>query len=298
VPEGGADHAFALPGHHASEEILAHSRFGIARQRFVDAVLALYEGDAFLIRLTVEAARQVVFGMIVRLDAGSDPDDPVTWPTLGLLKRQMAQFGLSSPRRIESLAALLVHNGFLESVPSQRDRRQRMLRPTAKMLSADRDWLVANYLPLQVMFPDPGYDGVMQRDPAFHRALCRVAMSFFGHGAQILGGNPDIMLFLQRDAGTLVLFRLAQLSGVPDGRDVELDYKQTAARFGVSRTHVQKIVQDAAAAGLVTAHGRLVGLTPRLWRALDRFIAESMSGNDMLFNLARRQREMSARATA
>ena len=123
-------------------------------------------------------------------------------------------------------------------------------------------------------------------------------MSFFGRGAQILGGNPDIMVFLERDAGTLVLFELAQLSGAPDGGAVELDYKATGARFGVSRTHVQNILQEAARAGLVAVTGRggrFVALAPAIWRALDRFIAESMSGHDMLFKVAQRQTGATAR---
>ena len=292
------DHAFAVAGHHSPEEILAHDRFAVARARYVDAILALYEGDAFLTRVMGEAARAVIFLVILCLDAGYDPDDRATWLTLKRLKQQMAQYGLSSPRHIESTVALLVHNGFLESIPSQRDRRLRLLTPTARMLSHDRDWLAANYLPLQLMFPDPGYGAVMQRDPAFRRALRRIAMGFSGRGAEILGGNPDMMLFLARDAGVLILFKLAQMAGASDGSAVELDYKDIGARFCVSRTHVQKILQDAARAGLVAVSGRgghFVALTPRIWRALDRFAAEGMSGHDMLFNLARRQVETTSR---
>ncbi|MBV8837782.1 MAG: hypothetical protein JO000_14675 [Alphaproteobacteria bacterium] len=289
----------AGPKRHAPEEILRHQKFPLARQRFLDTVLALYHGDALLTRLMVEAARQVVFSAILCLDAGSDPDDLATWPTLGLLKQSMVQYGLSSPRRIDSLVALLTHNGFLESTLSPYDRRLRILRPTEKMRSTDRDWWAANFLPLQVMFPQPGYGEVIGRDPAFHRDLRRAAMRCFANGAQILGGNPDIMVFLERDAGTLVLFRLAQLAGAPDSGAVELDYKDVGARFGVSRTHVQKILQDAACARLVEVSGRSVALMPRIWRALDRFIVESMSGNDMLFNMARRESETRARrATA
>jgi hypothetical protein len=217
---------------HSAEEILAHPRFAAARTDFVNAVLALYEGDSFLTRLTVEAARQVIFSMIVCLDAGSDPDDPATWPTLTVLKQQMAQYGLSSYSR------------------------RHMLIPTAKMHSADQDWLTVNYRPLHLMFPEPGFGAVMRRDRAFHRALRQVSMDFFGHGAQILSGNPDIMLFLERDAGTLILFRLVQLAGVPDDRVVELDYTRTGARLGVSRTHVRKILEDAARAELVELSGR------------------------------------------
>jgi DNA-binding IscR family transcriptional regulator len=286
------DHALAVASHHSAEEILAHAKFPLARTRFIDGILALYEGETFLTRLMGEAARGVIFLVILCLDAGHDPDDEATWLTLKRLKQQMAQYGLSSPRHIENTVALLAHNGFVESVPSQRDRRLRLLTPTAKMLSHDRDWLAANYRPLQVMFPDPGYGAVTQRDPAFRRALRRTAMGFLGHGAQILGGNPDMMLFHARDAGVLILFKLAQMAGAPDGRAVALDHKHIGARFGVSRTHVQKILQDAARAGLVAVSGRggrSVALTPRMGRALDRFTAESMSGHDMLFNIAQHQ---------
>ena len=249
------DDVATIARHHSPEEILAHQRFPLARGRFIDAILALYEGDAFLTRVMAEAARGVIFLVILCLDAGHDPDDPDTWLTLRLLKQQMAQFALSSPRHIEGLVALLVHNGFVDSIPMQRDRRLRRLAPTAKMLAHDGDWLAANYLPLQLMFPDPGYGAVMRRDPAFRRALRRVTMGFFAHGAQILASNPDMMLFHARDAGILILFKLAQLAGGPDGGAVTLDYKEIGARFGVSRTHVQKVLQDAAQAGLIAVSG-------------------------------------------
>jgi len=272
-------------------EILAHPRFAVARACFVDGILALYEGDALLTRLMGEAARGVIFLVLVCLEAGHDEDDPSTWLTLGRLKQQLEPYGLSSPRHIEGLVSLLVHNGFLESIPSQSDRRLRFLRATGKMLSVDHDWLVANYQPLQSMFPDPGYDEVLRRDPAFRRVLRRVAIDSLANGARILGGNPEIMMFHERDAGILILFNLAQLAGGPDGRPAEFDYKETGARFGVSRTHVQKILQDAESAGLLAITGRgrrCVSLTPAIWAALDRFTAESLSGHDLVFAIAKR----------
>ena len=107
-------------GHHSPEEILAHPRFAAARTAFVDAVLGLYEGDAFLNRLLLEASRQIIFNMMVQLYFNYDEADPVTWPTMRALKQQMAGFGLSSPRRIEDLVVRLVHFGYLESLASQR----------------------------------------------------------------------------------------------------------------------------------------------------------------------------------
>jgi hypothetical protein len=293
--------AFADISYHSPQDILAHPRFVAARTAFVDAVLALYEGDVFLTRLLLEAARTVIFGVIVSLDAQYDESDRATWPTMGLLKQQMTQFGLSSPRRIEDLVARLIHSGFLKSNPAKRDGRVRLLTPTAEMLSTDRDWLAVHYLPLQVLFPDPGYAGPMQRDPSFHRAQRLVAMGFLGHGAQILAGNPAMMLFLSRDAGVMILIKLIQMAGARVGHLSELSHEDSGALFGVSRTHVRKILQDAEREGLVELSGRghrFVELKPAVWQAFDRFVAESMSGHDLLFKIAQRQMNMPARLSA
>ena len=253
-------------------------------------MLGLYEGDAFLNRLLLEAARQVTFNMIVQLYFGYDEADPATWPTMRALKQQMTAFGLSSPRRIEDLVARLAHFGYLESRPSPHDRRVRIHTPTAKMIALDQDWLTALYRPLQAMFPDPGYPEVIGRDPAFQRAQRLVALGFAAHGSQILAGNPDIMLFMNRDAGMTILTKLVQMFYAAEGSDIEkLSYSDIGARFGVSRTHVRSILQDAGQAGLVALTGqggRLVELKPAILRAFDRFIADSMSGHDLLHRIA------------
>jgi len=282
--------------HHSPEEILAHPRFAAARMAFVEAVLDLYEGDAFLNRMLVEAGRQITFNMIVSLHFAHDVADPATWPTMRLLKERMAVFGVSSPRRIEDLVARLVRFGFLAQLPSRRDRRVRILTPTAKMLALDQDWLSSQYAPLQAMFPDPGYSQVIGRDPAFQRAQRLVALGFSARAVDILAGNPDMMLFLNRDAGVMILIKLVHLAAAAaadaangDNAANGLSYADIGARFGVSRTHVRTILQDAAKAGLVGLSGRggaLVELKPAVLQAFDRFVAASMSGHDLLFRIA------------
>ena len=273
--------------YHSPEEILAHPHFLTARTAYVGAVLDLYEGDAFLNRLLLEAGRQITFNMIVGLHFGHDEADRATWPTMRLLKERMVVFGLSSPRRIDDLVSRLAHFGFLEQLPSRRDGRVRILTPTAKMISLDQDWLSAHYVPLQVMFPDPGYSPAIGRDPAFQRAQRLVALGFSALGAQILAGNPDMMLFLNRDAGVMILIKLVHLAAAA-GAD-GLSYADIGDLFGVSRTHVRTILQDAERAGLVGLSGRggqLVELKPSVLQAFDRFVAASMSGHDLLFGIA------------
>jgi hypothetical protein len=278
----------ALPAH-TPEDILAHPRFAAARAAFIDAVLASHEGDQFLSRLMVETMRQVTFNMIVSLHLRHDETDRATWPTPRRLKDELKMFGLASERRIDALVARLIHFGYVESHASQQDGRVRILYPTAKMMARDAEWLAYHYVPLHVMFPDPGYREPMARDPAFQRAQRLVSLDFSAKGAEIVAGNPAVMRFMHRDAGMLVLIKLVQLSTAA-GSAEGLSYADIGARFGVSRTHVRSLLEDAAQYGDVSLSGpggRLVELKPSILQAFDRFLAEAMSGHDLLYKLAR-----------
>ena len=277
------------PSFRSPDEILAHPRFAAARAAFVDAVLAFHEGDPFSSRLLVEAMRQVTFNLIVSLHLRYDASDRTTWPTPRRLKDELAIFGLASGRRVDALVARLVHHGYVESRPAEQDGRMRILSPTDKMMALDRDWLAYQYVPLHVMFPDPGYAEPLARDPAFQRAQRLIALGFSGKGAEIMAGNPAIMRFMNHDAGVLVLIKLIQMSAALEAAE-GLSYADIGARFGVSRTHVRTLLQDAAQHGdvsLVGRGGRLVELKPAILRAFDRFLADAMSGHDMLYRLAR-----------
>jgi ribosomal protein L20A (L18A) len=139
------------------------------------------------------------------------------------------------------------------------------------------------------MFPKPGYSQPIKRDRTFQRVQRVVALGFSARGADILASNPGMMLFHTRDAGVTILVKLVQMTNAAGTGAVELSYSDIGTRFGVSRTHVRKLLQDAERADLVRLSGqgeRLVELKPAMLNAFDRFVAESMSGHDLLYGIA------------
>jgi hypothetical protein len=101
-----------------------------------------------------------------------------------------------------------------------------------------------------------------------------------------MAGNPAVMRFMNRDSGVLVLIKLIQMQAADDGKGVT--YQDIGPRFGVSRTHVRLLLEDAAQHGDVSLSGRtrrLVELQPSILQAFDRFLAEAMSGHDLLYRL-------------
>lgn len=273
------------------EEILAHPRFPDARNAMLQAMLALYEHDPFLNRLLLQVGRNVMFVVIMCLHARYDETDPATWPTLNLVKRSMEIFQLASPRRVADLVSRLIKTGYLEQVSSPRDRRVRILTPTDKMLAQDQDWLVSHYAPLQVLYPDPGYGRIMQRDPAFQQTQRLVAINMFAFSAQLMARNPTMMQFMIREGGIMTIIKLLHLAGSNDEATREISYSDIGARFGVSRTQIRKLLQQAEKDGLVRltrGRGHLVQLLPRLVEAYDRLIADTMVAHDISYNLAQR----------
>lgn len=274
-----------------AEAILRHPRFPQARATYVDSVMTLYGEDAFLNKLLMEAVRIVIFSVAICLDAAYREEDRGTWPTVANLKKALAMFGLASPRRIEQVTARLVQTGFLESRVSPIDRRARLLVPTARMIDHDCQWLMAHYAPLAEMFGPDDFALPLSGDLRFQQVQRRVATDFFPQSAAVLLRNPDMMLFLARDAGVFVLVSLVQDSLERGTTEVPLSLSTLGTRFGVSRTHVRQLLGTASEQGLVTIDPsrRTIGLSPRLLASLDRFIADSMSNHDLTGAAARKE---------
>lgn len=280
-----------LPSFHSAEEILAHPQFSAARNALLGKMLELYEHDPFLNRLLLETGRNTVFVVIMCLHATYDEADRATWPTLKAVTEAMAGFSVGSPRRVADLVSRLVKTGYLEQLPAPIDRRVRILKPTQKMILQDQDWLESHYIPLQVLFPNPGYAFIMQRHPAFHLTQRVVSRSLFPLAAQIMARNPTMMQFMCREAGMMIIIKLMRLAGPNPEMNQEIAYSDIGARFGVSRTQVRKLLQEAEKIGLVRltrAKAQMAQLTPMLIEIFDRFIADGMSGHDLVYQLALR----------
>lgn len=273
-------------------DILRHPRLPRARKAYLDSLLEVYGDDPFLVRLLIESGRFAVYLVTTVLDAAHDPARRETWLTVGLLKQTMQRFGCASARHVDQLIARLCAVDYIESRVCEEDRRARILVPTEAFRTHDRDWLAANFAPLQVLYPQHGYDPIMNRDARFHAAFRRNGLPFLSLGARLFSAQRDMMLFMDHAGGLMVLASLlhdAMAQG--DGSQVNVCYTEVGDRFGISRTHVRNLLMAAEAAGLLRMHGRgarCVEILPRLWASHDRAMACSMYGHDIVYQAATR----------
>lgn len=271
----------------AYEDIVNHPRLAEARKVFFDRFLALYDSDPYTVRLLIESGRFLVYHIAGVLDAGADPARRETWLTIKRLKQEMSLFGLASDRHIDGLIARLCSAGFMDRKPAEQDRRVRILRPTEKLKTHDRDWLAAHIAPLAVLYPEHDYRPIVRHDPQFHAVYRRISIGALPLAASLLLSLPDTMLFFNHAAGAVVqaeLLRSAMMA--PDYPDAAVPYADIGRRFGVSRTHVRQLLVAAEAAGLVRLHtrgGRRVQVLPRQWASYDRGMAIGMYLHDLVY---------------
>lgn len=285
-----------MPVFHSPEEILGHPAFIEARRVWVDGMLGLYENNPFLSRLLAVTQRSAVFFNTLVLAAAHDPDDRSTWPTIGLLQETMIPYQVSSRRSIEAIVARFVETGYITRQPVTVDHRVRLLTPTEKMIAHDLDWLKVYYSPLALMFPARGYAPPMRRDPAFRTALRRVGRPSITEGVKVLTSNPTITFIMNRDAGMMILIKLVQ-TGAAHGVS-PVGFGDLADRFGISRTHVRRLLRDAEAEGLLRLSPDGVALELPLVRSFDRFLADCMAGFHYLFQLTTMSPEMAGEPAA
>jgi len=267
--------------------VLANPHFAAARARYFGLILAIYDNNPFLARLFGDSARYSVFLTALRLDALQVPDEPPTWLTQRSIGNAVGPAGILSPRTLTNCISRLCQTGYLTKHPAPQDRRRHLLKPTPKMLAFYTQSSLSLLHPLAMLVPRADYGAALSGDAGFMLAQRRAAAAVLDRSIAILARNPEVMLFFSRDAGFLVMAMLERSAAQGNGI-AEKPYAEAARRFGISRTHVRKLLQAAEEAGLVeirAAGGRAIALTDKLQRALDRFFADVISVTDLIFVL-------------
>lgn len=275
-----------------AEAILAHPRFPEARRVFITEHKKVYEPEVFPGRFGADVGRVTTLAIIVCLYANYVRGDRETWPTLTKLKTTVARFGFASPRLIDTFVARLVQTGDLELRKQPDDSRMRLLCPTEKLLSWDREWMAAHYAPLDILYPEPGFPYARERDIAFQIAHAKCAIGAFDGIIAMIWSNMDLVFFMISTSALIILLSLLDRSAAEAEHQFrEADLGDLATRFGVSRSHIRNILAAAEETGFLTRpvprkpHYRL---TPRLVAAFDRFIADSLVHSDVTYRLGLR----------
>lgn len=284
--------------HRTAGEVLSHPAFATVRRSYVVGTMANYEFTRFPGNIQPAAYRTIAIGVLVCLWSASDPADRTTWPTVARFKQLASAFSLAGTRQIDDFIGRLVRTGDIVLDRVATDGRVRLLRPTDKLLTWDRQTLKSYYDVLQALYPEPGYGPAVACDLTFQRAHRKGALVVFPAIGKFLHRNVDLLPFHQMYQGCHILMVLTDLALADPGKPIrERDLTHLRDSFGVSRSHIRNILQAAETADLlVQSKQDRQGFTPtpRGLTAVDIFIANTLACHDLTYRLALTEMEQGA----
>ena len=174
--------------------------------------------------------------------------------TLPRLKEICARSGFLSPGRARALLIYLRYLGYVELFPSRHGGLTRYL-PTGRFLGAWRRQLRAALEAASIV--EPAARLVLDRlnEPEVFDAFVRLqSRGLLDWARQDDGDMAFVRVFMHPNAGTQIVWTLLAAGGddiFPPRDPLRISLAGTARRFGVSRVHVRRILDDAEAAGIL-----------------------------------------------
>jgi hypothetical protein len=179
--------------------------------------------------------------------------------TLPNLKAYCATTKLLSPGRARALLSYLRYLKFIDPVPAELRKGPARYTATAALLTAWRSQLRAALLAACTI--EPAVRIVLDRldDPEVFFTFIRIQTDDMIAGAENDDAHredPFMRTIIHRHAGARILLSLIAATEFPPSASIPLSISATAQRFGVSRIHVQRMLDDAQREGLLSRTDR------------------------------------------
>lgn len=259
-------------------ELLKHPRFEEAKRHHCREVPATRLHQYFRHTLDADAG---AFGLGIAI-IGLNHFDKINGASIETVIFALERGGIASATRVRAMVDILEHEGMLQILPNEHDKRRKRLVFTEPFMTAQRHWFEAVLTGTAMIFDLPGAPAELAFAPKMlERYINGVMLRNFVDGFTIFEGMPEIEAFMLRKHGFLLLLQIAGTQGL----EVEVDRSELAERFGVSRTHIAAMLRDAEAAGWLKRQppsSRII-LDPAFRESLDLFVSRELAIVGMWF---------------
>jgi hypothetical protein len=267
------------PPREAIAALQAHPRFPEAAWLTAVGSVRLYRGNRLLNLMINDRGRFMISLFAVHLHRLARPNDPNSGLTVSRMAAMCSEQRLCSQGRANAMLMLMRAFGYLASAPAHADRRVRRLVPTETLMSLHRERIRILLDGCAIVMPDHASTFSVQSHPSFTPVylshLCQLYLSGFRNQRCV----PDARLFIERNAGLIILNAILGSSdpedSFPPAHIVSVRISALSRRFGVSRAHVRRLLQDAVSEGYLEKadENNSFRTLPRLVQMMNDFTA-------------------------
>lgn len=214
-----------------------------------------FSDNIILNKVVTEVWRFEILVYTLYLYDTRDPSDPRSGLTVSNLQRICARQKCASRGRVMAILGMMGIAGYLRRVKSQRDSRVMQLEPSAAFIAIVEGWNHRICQIIDAITPEGQLTMAHGTHPRFGWEMRRRGAERLLNGWKLLDPFPEVNHFVSKDGGWMLLLTSAaealRLGGETRIAPVSLDLAAFGARFGVSRSHLRRLLESAHAAGLL-----------------------------------------------
>jgi hypothetical protein len=220
-------------------------------------MLPYFADNIILNKIVTEAWRFEMLVYCLYLYDRRDYEDPRSGLTVSNLGRICSQMNCASPGRVRAILGFMRLGGYLRRIRSHDDNRIVQLEPSPQFINIVEGWNNRIFQISDSVFPGDHL-------ALSHSTSTRLGWEMRGRGCEavmagwkLLDPFPEVYHFVTSDGGWMLLLRCAG-EALRLGKDthimpVSVDLASFGAKFGVSRSHLRRVLESAYEKGLLRA---------------------------------------------
>ncbi len=266
---------------------------------YARGMVELFEGRYVVNKAMANIARQTICMAILSLhfrqgEENSCPPTPgsrMLTTALSSIQNLTSAMGVCSKNTTAATVLLLERIGLVTRVENHEDRRSLYIIPTEQLISGARDILRVALATADLLFPLRNYRALLDDNDFLRRYFASSIHSLLNKSSLVsnIGGSDR---FATSDGSEILLLKLMSMSATSQSADegiVEFPYDEIAPLFGVSRTHIRRLMRKAEAEGfvhLLQEGGRRVQILPPLRDVFENIVAMNVTRAQFDMHLA------------
>lgn len=267
--------------------------FGATAIDVAASAVQLFEGRYLVNKAMANVARQTVCMAILSSYFGQADKNGGAF--LSSIQTLTTAMGVCSKNTAAATVALLERLGLVVRLENHQDRRWLYIQPTEHLVSAARDFHRIFLTTADALFPSRNYRISYDQDQGVQERCFAVGLySYIALHTSVFNFEHS-RVFMGTDGGTILLFKLMSLKGAAwqaGDATVEFPFEEIGSSFGLSRTHIRRLMRKAEAAGfvrLLQRGGRQVRILPPLVDLFENIVAASVVRSQLDMHLAMAQ---------
>jgi hypothetical protein len=249
---------------------------------YAELMPAFFAGNAILNKVVTEEWRFYTLVFALHLHATRNPADPRSGLTLGNLQRLCVAQNVASRGRAAAILGIMRLGGYVRSRRPDIDSRVKGLEPSPAFMATVESWTHTLLRIIDHIRPDEPLAPLALERPGFGPEMRRRGAETMLRGWRALAAYPEAAHFIHSDGGWMLLLPVIAESvrrGEGGLAPVTVALDAHGRRFGVSRSHLRRLLESAWSKGLLAApprNGAHILPTPELAAAFIACMASEL----------------------